>query len=435
LAWLSCLALLAACQSAPVTDVWISPKSSLLAVDVLFPEPLNRDPSLVQAWFLKGTVAGEGETLAEPIPATFVKWSRAYLLDPEPGLYSLAAVAAEYAPPWNTEPIDGITQTTSSGISADAVIFPAELIRRTTAAVAPGRVVFLGVLHVRRGEHISADAVPADDLQARLADRIRPGATGLTGIRAWLARARVVDLANTTFRNGPADREAFLDSARADLGESPWAAMLARQAPAPAGAPVARRPAPAPIPRPAAKIEPPPVPSEVKREPEAPAQRPAPIREPEEEVAPPQAADLEPSPVMAEPEAEPAPEESEIALVEPVAPIPEPEPPVVAPDPEPEPEPFPNVPSDSPLAQVRPGMRHDEVLRILGSPDGRIDRLTPQAWIPFRDSRGDTLREWIYTGKGRVVFSLYQGSLEVVDVVYDPRQETSRPLLAPPGRR
>jgi hypothetical protein len=75
------------------------------------------------------------------------------------------------------------------------------------------------------------------------------------------------------------------------------------------------------------------------------------------------------------------------------------------------------------------------VLQILGSPDGRLDRLTAQAWIPFRDNRGDTLREWIYTGKGRVIFSLYQGSLEVVDVVYDPRQETSRPLFAPPARK
>jgi hypothetical protein len=33
-----------------------------------------------------------------------------------------------------------------------------------------------------------------------------------------------------------------------------------------------------------------------------------------------------------------------------------------------------------------------------------------------------------------VIFSLYQGSLEVVGVVYDPRQETSRPLFSPPAR-
>ena len=335
LPWLSGLALLSACQSAPVTDVWISPQSSMLAVDVLFPEPLNRDPSLVQAWFLKGPVPGQGEALAEPIPATFVKWSRAYLLDPEPGIYSLVAVAAEYAPPWNDEPIDGITQTTSSGISADAVIFPAELIRRTTAAVAPGQAVFLGLLEVRRGDHISADAVPADDLQARLANRIRPGVTGLTGIRAWLARARVVDRENTTFSNLPADREAFLANARADLGESPWTAVLARQAPAPSVSPVARRTAPAPSPKPAPKIETP-APSQAKSEVEAAAPPPVPIREPAPPATPPQAAVAEPSrgivepqaavakpqdavvepaPALAEPEAAPAPAESEVARV------------------------------------------------------------------------------------------------------------------------
>ena len=67
-------------------------------------------------------------------------------------------------------------------------------------------------------------------------------------------------------------------------------------------------------------------------------------------------------------------------------------------------------------------MRYDEVRGILGSPDGRIDRLTAKAWIPFYNGPGANLREWIYEGRGRVVFSLYEGSLEVVDVVYDPDQ-------------
>ena len=30
------------------------------------------------------------------------------------------------------------------------------------------------------------------------------------------------------------------------------------------------------------------------------------------------------------------------------------------------------------------------------------------------------LRDWIYEGEGRVVFSLDDGSLEVLDVVHDP---------------
>jgi hypothetical protein len=95
------------------------------------------------------------------------------------------------------------------------------------------------------------------------------------------------------------------------------------------------------------------------------------------------------------------------------------------PPPAPERRRFPGIPPESPLSTIEAGMKHDEVLRILGSPDERIDRLTASAWIPFHDSPTDNLRDWIYRGKGRVVFSLFQGSLEVVDVVYDPEQRTS----------
>jgi hypothetical protein len=46
--------------------------------------------------------------------------------------------------------------------------------------------------------------------------------------------------------------------------------------------------------------------------------------------------------------------------------------------------------------------------------------VTAKAWIPFYSGPGANLRDWTYEGKGRVVFSLYKGKLEVVDVVYDP---------------
>jgi hypothetical protein len=97
------------------------------------------------------------------------------------------------------------------------------------------------------------------------------------------------------------------------------------------------------------------------------------------------------------------------------------------PDPEPmpaapRPTRSPAVPPDSPLAKIELGMRHDEVLGILGSPDGRIDRRTARAWIPFYDGPDAHVREWLYEGIGRVVFSHYQGALEVIDVVYDPGQ-------------
>jgi hypothetical protein len=86
----------------------------------------------------------------------------------------------------------------------------------------------------------------------------------------------------------------------------------------------------------------------------------------------------------------------------------------------PTPRRFSGVPPDSLLSQIEFGMSHREVRKILGAPDGKVDRLTAKAWIPFYSGPGANLRDWTYEGKGRVVFSLYKGKLEVVDVVYDP---------------
>lgn len=393
------VAVLSGCQSVPGTDVSIPPTSSLLAVDVLFPVPLGRDPSLVQVFFVKGPIHDGPDGLAEPIPASFVKWSRAYLLDPEPGTYSLAAVTAEYAPPWNQHPIAGVTDTVWSGTSSDAMIFPAELIQRTTTTVAPGDVAFMGALRVGRGDHINAHAVPRDDLQKRIAERIRPGVTSVSGLRGWLKRTRTVDLEKTSFSNEPADRESFFEAALADLGGSPWAGVIAREA-ASGETLVARPRTPAPSFESPAK-------SALENDADGAAQSPAPI---------PEAVAAKPQPAVAEPQAAPA--EVESTAVEATAATPEPEPLPLAP----KPRRFPGVPPDSLLAKIEPGMRHDEVLRILGSPDGRIDRLTAKAWIPFYNGPDANLRDWIYEGRGRVVFSLYEGSLEVIDVVYDPDQ-------------
>jgi hypothetical protein len=404
-------------------------------VDVLFPAPLSRDPSLVQAFLMKGPIPDEGDELPELIPATFVKGSRAYLLDPEPGTWSVVAVTAEYAPPSNYHAIDGVTDTVWSGTSSDAMIFPAELIQRTTTRVAPGEAAFVGVLRVRRGDHINANAVPQDDLQKRIAEQIRPGVTSESGLSGWLMRARVVDLEGTSLSNQPADRQAFLEAALLDLGVSPWAKVVARAKPSGeslVARPRARVPRSQSPPRAPVKIEAEsPAPSQASI-PEAVAAKPQPtVAEPQiapqaappevESTAQPQAAPPEVESTMATPaEAEPTvatPAEAESTLA--TAAIPEPEPLPVAPTP----KPFAGVPPESPLAQIELGMNHDEVREILGSPDGRIDRMTARAWIPFYSSPDANLREWIYAGRGRVVFSLYEGSLEVIDVVYDPSQE------------
>jgi hypothetical protein len=395
---LACATLLAGCESAPDSGVPLPPTSSLLAVEVLLPVPFGRDLSLVQVFFWKGPV-GDGEpALPELIPASFVKQSCAYLLDPEPGDYGVAAVTAEYAPPFNPEPVAGVANTVWSDISSDALIFPAELIRSTTTPVARGEVAFMGVLRLRRGEHIDASTLPKDAVQARIAERIRPGVLSKSGLRGWLERVRYVDLENTSLARGPAEREAFLAAAVADLGVSPWARVVAGAAAA-GETPAARSPAP--------RL---PTPSSVGR----PAATP-PGRAPREPVR-----------------REPAAPEPGRAAPAPMPPAPPP------PAPEPSPQPFPGVPPDSPLAQITLGMDHDEVRARLGEPDGRRDYQTRKAWIPFYDGPDADLRDWLYVGKGRVVFSLYKGRLEVIDVVYDPDQRierTLRPFRAPSGSR
>jgi hypothetical protein len=65
-------------------------------------------------------------------------------------------------------------------------------------------------------------------------------------------------------------------------------------------------------------------------------------------------------------------------------------------------------------------MRYEDVERILGAPDARLDRITAKAWIPFYTGPGAYLRDWVYAGRGRVVFSRHAGTLEVIDVVHDP---------------
>jgi hypothetical protein len=388
--------LLSGCRSIP-QDVSISSKSSLLAVDVLFPIPLSRDPSLVQVFLVKGPIHGELEELPELVLSSFVKNSRAYLLDPEPGTYSLVAVASAVAAPLDDYPVaGGVTKSTLPGTIANAVIFPAELIHRTRTTVGPGRVAFMGALRVRPGDRINADAVFQDYLQKRIAERIHPGATSRSGLGGWFTMTWMVDLEETTLSNEASDRKSFFDDAVKDLGDSPWAQVIARAAP-PREATAARSSAPAPSPR----------------------RSPAPIRE--VAIPEPKAAAAEPEVAMPEPEVATA--EPEVAIPEPEVAMPEPE--VAAAEPEastpsPKRRRFPGLPPESPLAEIEFGMSFDEVREIMGDPDDKVDRFTAKAWIPFYTGRGAHLRDWIYRGQGRVVFSLYGGSLEVLDVIYDP---------------
>jgi hypothetical protein len=429
LPWLVLVSLLTGCQSAPATKIAISRATSLLALDVVFPVPLSRDPDLVQVFLVRGPIHAGLDELPDLIPVTFVKGSRAYLLDPEPGSYSVVAVTAAYAPPWNEYRIAGVSQTTWSRTSSDAMIFPAELIQRTLTTIGPGRVEFMGTLQVSRGDRIDSTTEFQNDLQRRIAQRIRPGATSKSGFAAWLERTRLVNLEKTSFSNEVADRESFFEAAAADLGDSPWAGVIARAATRKAKAAKSKARAPAPK----STLE---IPEAVTAKPPSAAPEPEAATEnlPSAPTEP-EAATEKLASVPAEPEAAtgnlvsaptelvtatenmpPAPTEPEATTAKLASAPAEPD----TSPPSPKPRRFPGLPPDSLLSEIEFGMRHDEVRKILGPPDDRIDRLTAKAWIPFYTGPGANLRDWIYAGQGRVVFSLYKGKLEVIDVVYDP---------------
>ena len=80
------------------------------------------------------------------------------------------------------------------------------------------------------------------------------------------------------------------------------------------------------------------------------------------------------------------------------------------------------IPASSPLAKVKVGMSDTEVRKILGEPDNSNNYISGKAFIPFYYG-GDTSRsDYMYSGKGRVVFSRNQwsGKLKVIRVIYNP---------------
>jgi len=452
---LTAVSLLSGCRSTPATVVSLPSESSLLAVDVRYPSPRGRDHSLVQAFFVRGPIHAGLEELPELIPASFVKRSRAYLLDPEPGTYSLVAVTSEVAPDWNNRPgVGGVTRTVLNEQLGHVVILPEELIGRTKTTTHPGDVAFMGALRVRRSDRINASSVLQDDLQQQIAERIRPGATSKSGFSGRFAMTWMVDLEETSLSNRAADRESFFDGALTDLGGSPWKQVIARAAPPKVTAARAPKPKPREVTAAGSRTPEPrettaasartPEPREVKaasaRTPEpseataTSVRTPAPsdataasARAPEPHDAttmesPPQAPrEAKADPAMTpEPHLnDPAPDPATLAS-KPQPPIPDSAPATLEPS---EPPPAPErlviagISPDSPLAQIELGMHHSEVRKLLGDPDERIDRQTAKAWIPFYSGPGARLIDWVYAGVGRVVFSQHTGLLLVFDAV------------------
>lgn len=81
-----------------------------------------------------------------------------------------------------------------------------------------------------------------------------------------------------------------------------------------------------------------------------------------------------------------------------------------------------DAPAGSDLAEIEVGMSDAEVRKILGDPDDANAYMTGKAWIPFYYGPDTHRSDWMYKGKGRVVFSRnrWSGALKVIRVMYNP---------------
>jgi hypothetical protein len=81
-------------------------------------------------------------------------------------------------------------------------------------------------------------------------------------------------------------------------------------------------------------------------------------------------------------------------------------------------------PAGSDLAKVQVGWNDAEVRKVMGDPDNANAYMTGKAWIPFYYGPDTHRTDWMYKGKGRVVFSRnrYSGSLKVIRVMYNPKE-------------
>jgi hypothetical protein len=83
-----------------------------------------------------------------------------------------------------------------------------------------------------------------------------------------------------------------------------------------------------------------------------------------------------------------------------------------------------NAPAGSPLAKVDLGMSDAEVRKVLGDPDNSNAYMTGKAFIPFYYGPDTHRSDWMYRGKGRVVFSRnrWSGSMKVIRVMHNPNE-------------
>ncbi|BCX89876.1 hypothetical protein MIN45_P2250 [Methylomarinovum tepidoasis] len=87
----------------------------------------------------------------------------------------------------------------------------------------------------------------------------------------------------------------------------------------------------------------------------------------------------------------------------------------------------PEIPADSPLAKIQPGMSEGRVYDILGQPTETKTYLTGKQWIPFYFGPDVHRKEAYFKGLGRIVFvpsgAMGTGVYKVHQVIYDPTED------------
>lgn len=81
-------------------------------------------------------------------------------------------------------------------------------------------------------------------------------------------------------------------------------------------------------------------------------------------------------------------------------------------------------PAGHPFSKITIGMNDAEVRKILGDPDNANAYMTGKGFIPFYFGPDTTRTDWMYKGKGRIVYSrnTYSGGLKVIRVLYNPNE-------------
>ncbi len=81
-------------------------------------------------------------------------------------------------------------------------------------------------------------------------------------------------------------------------------------------------------------------------------------------------------------------------------------------------------PAGHPFGTITLGMNDAEVRKLLGDPDNANAYMTGKGFIPFYFGPDQTRTDWMYKGKGRIVFSRnqYSGGLKVIRVMYNPSE-------------